>query len=104
MPLANSFANAFANTSPRGRLDRVREDVSGSGFRAADHVRVHAKGDRRISVAEPGSDDVDRHPCKQQGGGVKVAKIMKASVRKWSFGYALVADFDDLPHERGHRV
>jgi hypothetical protein len=35
---------------------------------------------------------------------VKVAKIMKAGVRQWPFRCVLVAGFDDLPHERGHRV
>ena len=52
--------------SPFRRVDRIREDVGGSGFRAADHVRVDAKGDGGISVTQPGGDYVDRHPCEQR--------------------------------------
>ncbi len=42
-------------------LDGLAEDVGRGGLGGADHVGVHAEGDRRVRVAQAGRDDVHRH-------------------------------------------
>jgi hypothetical protein len=42
----------------------------------ADHVGIHAQGDRRVSVAKAGRYDMDRGARQQQGRGVDMAQIM----------------------------
>ena len=44
-------------------------------------MRVHAKGDRRVSVPEPGGDDMDRNAVEQERCGVNVPQVVDARVR-----------------------
>jgi hypothetical protein len=41
-------------------LDGFGEDVRCGSLRTVDDMGVHAKGDGRVRVAEPGRDDVNR--------------------------------------------
>jgi len=52
------------------------EDVGCGGFGVPDHMGADAEGDRRISVAKAGCDDVDRYPGEQQGRGVDMPQVV----------------------------
>jgi hypothetical protein len=59
-----------------GGLDGLPEDVRCGSLRAVDDVGVHAKGDGRVRVAEPGRDDVSRDAGQQQGCRVQVPQVV----------------------------
>ena len=42
---------------------------------------VDAKGDGRVSVPEPGRDDVNRDAGQQQGRGVQVPQVVQPGMR-----------------------
>jgi hypothetical protein len=67
----------------------------------AQHMGVDPQRHRGIGVAEAGGNDVDRHACEQQSGGMQMAKIMKARVREPlnGLGDHLVVTVDHLRHE-----
>jgi hypothetical protein len=62
------LANGFANRS----LHCAGEDVPDTEGMLAEHMCVNAQRDGWISVAEPGGDDMDRHPSQEQCGGMQV--------------------------------
>ena len=63
-----------------GILDRLGEDVSGSGLSASDYMGVDAESDTRVRVAQTSRDDVNRDAREQQRGGVQVPQVMQPRV------------------------
>ncbi len=55
-----------------GRVDRIGEDVSGSGLSASDYMGIDAEGDSRVRVAQASRDDVNGDAGEQQSRGVQV--------------------------------
>jgi len=63
-PLGSGLlANGFANSSVSSRRYRPRDDIGCLGDLLADHVSVDPQRDRRIGMAQPGRDHMDRHPA-----------------------------------------
>ena len=66
-------------------LPRVRygagEHVRGLGELIADHVGVHAQGDRRVRVTEPGGDDMKPGRPRAAGRGMDVPQIVQPGMR-----------------------
>ena len=69
-------ANGFANAGAHG----LGEDFTDACRLFAQDVRVDPQCHGRVSVSEPGSDDVDRDACQQQRRRVQVAKIVQPGV------------------------
>jgi hypothetical protein len=58
------------------------EDVGRSGLGGADHMGVHAEGDRGVGMAQAGGDHMHRHTGQQQGRGVDVPQVVQRRVRQ----------------------
>jgi hypothetical protein len=95
------LANGFANR----RLRRAGEDIPDTEGMLAENVRVDAQRYGRISVAEPGGDNMDRHPGQQQRRGMQVTQVMQTGMRqRLSRRHRFVVRGNQLVHERGHGV
>ena len=90
------FANTFANSAicccaVRRALGGARgvglrgvhglgEDVGRSGLGDADHMGVHAEGDRGVGVAQATRDHMHWNTGKQQGGGVDMPQVIVPTI------------------------
>ena len=95
-------ANSIANTGAHG----LGEDVTHACRLFTQDVRVDPQCHGRVSVTEPGSDDMDRDACQQQGRRVQVAKIVQPGVgeRPGRWRVCVVMAVDQVGHERSHGV